>query len=318
VRALVTGAAGFIGSQLAASLLDGGHEVVGIDSFTPFYERWRKEANVVPLSGRSGFTLVEADLTTAFVAPVLDGVDVVFHLAAQAGVRLSWGEFFLNYTNDNVVATQRLLEAVRRCPSVRRVVFASSSSVYGDTTGSPSREDDATRPRNPYGITKLTCEHLFRVYAESWSTSSVLLRLFTVYGPGQRPDMATHRLCEAVLGRSGPFPLYGDGTARRDFTYVGDVVRSMERAAHADVAPATVVNVAGGSSTTMNDLIERVGRAAGAPVPVVTKDDQPGDVAVTSADTSRAVRRLGWAPQVGLDEGIEAQLAWHRANPMPI
>jgi nucleoside-diphosphate-sugar epimerase len=190
-------------------------------------------------------------------------------------------------------------------------VFASSSSVYGDPGAGSSAEDDVLRPRNPYGVTKVAGEQLFRIYAESWDVPSVLLRLFTVYGPGQRPDMATFRLCEAALG-GPPFPLYGDGSHRREFTYVGDVVRAFQLAATADLGPATALNVAGGSSVSMGELIERVGVAAGSEVPVEQRGAKPGDVAVTAADTSRTASLLGWTPVVGIDEGLRAQVAWHR------
>jgi UDP-glucuronate 4-epimerase len=311
VRALVTGAAGFIGSAVAAALVADGHDVVGLDAFSDAYERWRKEENLRPLRGHPGFRSIEADLVAFDLSTVVGSVDVVFHLAAQAGVRPSWGDRFARYVEENVVATHCLLDACRRARRPPRVVFASSSSVYGDPGAGPSAEDDVLRPRNPYGVTKVAGEDLFRVYAASWDVPSVLLRLFTVYGPGQRPDMATFRLVEAALG-GPPFPLYGDGTQRREFTYVGDVVRAFQLAATADLGPATALNVAGGSSVPMTELIERVGIAAGAPVPVERRHAEPGDVAVTAADTRRTTSRLGWTPVVGLDDGLRAQVAWHR------
>jgi nucleoside-diphosphate-sugar epimerase len=311
VRALVTGVAGFIGSALAGALVEDGHDVVGIDAFSDSYERWRKEGNLRPLIGRPDFRLIEGDLVTTDLSTLVGSVDVVFHLAAHAGVRPSWGERFGRYVQQNVVATQCLLDACRHARRPPRVVFASSSSVYGDPEAGPSTEDDELRPRNPYGVTKVAGEHLFRVYAESWDVPSVLLRLFTVYGPGQRPDMATFRLCEAALG-GPPFRLYGDGSHRREFTYVGDVVRAFRLAATADLEPATALNVAGGSSVAMADLIERVGVAAGTEVPVERLAAKPGDVAVTAADTSRTTTMLGWTAVVGIDEGLQAQMAWHR------
>jgi nucleoside-diphosphate-sugar epimerase len=307
----VTGAAGFIGSALAGALVGDGHDVVGLDSFSDSYERWRKEENLRPLIGRPGFRLIEADLARTDLSAVVGSVDVVFHLAAQAGVRPSWGDRFGRYVEANVIATQCLLDACRQARRSPRVVFASSSSVYGDPGGGPSAEDDGLRPRNPYGVTKVAGEHLFRIYAESWDVPSVLLRLFTVYGPGQRPDMATFRLCEAALG-GPPFLLYGDGSHRRELTYVGDVVRAFQLAATADLGPATALNVAGGSSVPMAELIERVGIAAGSEVPVERRAAKPGDVAVTAADTSRTTSALGWTPVVGIDEGLQTQIAWHR------
>jgi len=315
VRALVTGAAGFIGSAVATALAGDGHDVVGLDAFSDSYERWRKQDNLRALQGHARFRLIEADLASADfsadLSALVGSVDVVFHLAAQAGVRPSWGERFGRYVEENVVATQHLLDACRRARQPPRVVFASSSSVYGDPGPGPSAEDDALRPRNPYGVTKVAGEHLFRVYAESWGVPSVLLRLFTVYGPGQRPDMAMFRLCEAALG-GPPFPLYGDGSQRREFTYVGDVVRAFQLAATADLEPATALNVAGGSSVSMAELIERVGVAAGGAVPVEHREAKPGDVAVTAADARRRTSWLGWAPVVALDDGLRAQMAWHR------
>src|SRR3954447_5448772 len=218
MRALVTGAAGFIGSSLVDALLVRGDSVRGIDCFTPYYGRADKEANLAGALQHHEFELVEADLRTCAIEPLLEGVDVVFHQAAQAGVRLSWADGFADYDGHNILATQRLLEAVKAA-GVQRLVYASSSSVYGNAPAYPTNEDDLPRPHSPYGVTKLAAEHLCNLYAANWGVPTVSLRYFTVYGPRQRPDMAMHRLVESALNHT-PFPLYGDGSQVRDFTFV--------------------------------------------------------------------------------------------------
>ena len=312
MRALVTGTAGFIGSTLADALLARGDTVRGVDCFTPYYDRSAKEANLTDARERSTFELVEADLRTAEIAPLLGGVDVVFHQAAQPGVRLSWAEGFADYDGHNILATQRLLEAARAA-KVQRVVYASSSSVYGNAPTYPTTEDDLPRPHSPYGVTKLAAEHLCNLYAANWGLPTVSLRYFTVYGPRQRPDMAFHRLIEAGL-RGTAFPLFGDGSAVRDFTFVGDVVAANLAAADADCAPGTVVNVAGGGSIAMSDLLVMADELIGEPVTIDRRPPQAGDVARTGGTIERAQRLLGWAPCTSLREGFAAQVAWHRAR----
>ncbi len=309
---LVTGVAGFIGSQLAESLVAAGEEVVGVDCFTPYYDRADKEANLAALREHDGFRLVEADLRDADLQPLLEGVDVVYHQAAQPGVRLSWSDGFATYDSCNVLATQRLLEASLHA-GVRRVVYASSSSVYGNAERYPVAEGDLPRPHSPYGVTKLAAEHLCGLYAANHGLSTVSLRYFTVYGPRQRPDMAFHRLIEGALDQQ-PFPLYGDGSHVRDFTYVGDVVRANLAAGCAEVTAGTVVNVCAGGSTVLRDVIEAVGDAVGAPVPVEQQPEQPGDVQRTGGSNDAARRLLGWEPRTSLAEGIAAQVEWHRAR----
>jgi nucleoside-diphosphate-sugar epimerase len=312
VTHLVTGAAGFIGSQLAEALLDEGHDVVGVDAFTPYYDRAVKEANLATLRDRPGFRFIEADLREADSEDLLAGVEVVYHQAAQPGVRLSWSDGFATYDSCNVVATQRVLEAARRT-GVGRIVYASSSSVYGNADSYPVTETDLPRPHSPYGVTKLAAEHLCGLYAANHGLSTVALRYFTVYGPRQRPDMAFHRLIEGALDQQ-PFPLYGDGSHIRDFTYVGDVVRANVLAGTADVEPGTVVNVCAGGSTVLRDVIDAVGEAVGSPVPIEQHPEQPGDVQRTGGSNDAARRLLGWEPQTTLAEGIAAQVAWHRAR----
>jgi nucleoside-diphosphate-sugar epimerase len=307
---LVTGAAGFIGSALVDALLAGGEDVVGVDAFTPYYDRDVKESNLADALAHDRFRLVEADLRDAELAPLLDGIDVVYHQAAQPGVRLSWSDGFATYDSCNVLATQRLLEAARHA-SVRRLVYASSSSVYGNADRYPVRESHLPQPHSPYGVTKLAGEHLCGLYAANHGLPTVALRYFTVYGPRQRPDMAFHKLIEGAR-RGAPFPLYGDGSQVRDFTFVGDVVRANVLAADAGVAPGTVVNVCAGGSTVLRDVIDAVGDAVGSPVPVERHPEQAGDVQRTGGSNDAARRLLGWEPRTSLADGIAAQVAWHR------
>jgi len=309
---LVTGAAGFVGSQLVDALLAAGHDVVGVDAFTPYYDRATKEANLDAARQHDRFRLVDVDLRDADLRPLLDGVDTVYHQAAQPGVRLSWSDGFATYDSCNVLATQRVLEAALRS-GVRRVVYASSSSVYGNAETYPVHETDLPRPHSPYGVTKLAAEHLCGLYAANHGLSTVALRYFTVYGPRQRPDMAFHRLVEAALDQE-PFPLYGDGSHVRDFTYVGDVVEANVLAGRADAPAGTVVNVCAGGSTVLRDVIDAVGEAVGAPVPVERLGEQAGDVQRTGGSNEAAARILGWAPRTSLADGIAAQADWHRAH----
>lgn len=310
VHALVTGTAGFVGSHLAEALVARGDRVRGVDCFTPYYDRAAKEANLASLRATGDFELVEADLRSADLLELLDSVDVVFHQAAQAGVRLSWADAFSEYTEHNVVATQRLLEAAVAGGRVP-VVYASSSSVYGNAPRYPSSEEHPTNPHSPYGVTKLAGEHLCRLYAANWGLPTVSLRYFTVYGPRQRPDMAIHRLVEAALSGES-FPLYGTGEAQRDFTYVADVVAANLAAAEREVPLGAVVNVAGGGATTMVDLVDLVERAVGREIVLDRRAAVPGDVDRTGGAVDRAANLLGWEPHVDLATGVAAQVAWHR------
>ncbi|MDO8362932.1 MAG: NAD-dependent epimerase/dehydratase family protein [Actinomycetota bacterium] len=312
MRALVTGAAGFIGSTLCERLLADGWSVRGVDAFTDYYPPEAKRRNVAGLAGEARFELVEADLTVAAVEPLLAGCDVVFHLAAQPGVRASWRQGFAEYDERNIRATQRLLEAARDRP-VQRVVFASSSSVYGNPQRVPTPETDVARPFSPYGVTKLAGEHLCRAYADNFGVPVVALRYFTVYGPRQRPDMAIHRLVECAR-RGTPFALFGDGSQIRDFTFVDDVVAANVAAATAALQPGEVLNVAGGSSTALVDLVAMVGEAVGREVPLDWQPAQPGDVQRTGGAVELAGRLMGWAPRVSLRDGVARQVAWHQAH----
>jgi UDP-glucuronate 4-epimerase len=313
MRALVTGVAGFVGSHLAEALLARGDSVLGVDCFTPYYDRARKEANLATARAHAKFEFVDADLRSVAIEPLLDRVDAVFHQAAQAGVRLSWSHGFGDYVGHNVVATQRLLEAVVAARPGARVIYASSSSLYGNQPRYPTREDDLPKPFSPYGVTKLAAEHLCGLYAENWGVSTVSLRYFTVFGPRQRPDMSIHRLCEAAM-HGLVFPRYGDGSQIREFTFVDDIVRGNLLGADRDVAPGSYCNLAGGAEITLSELIALVGELAGAPVKVDQQPRQAGDAFRNGGSISRAGELLGWSPQVSLRDGVTAQLAWHRSR----
>jgi nucleoside-diphosphate-sugar epimerase len=310
-RAIVTGAAGFIGSHLAERLVAEGYEVVGIDAFTAYYDPADKVANLAGLEGAPRFTLVEGDLNVLDLPALFAGGPLVFHLAAQPGVRLSFGEGFAQYTADNVLATQRVLEAAAAagCP---RVVWASSSSVYGDAAAYPCIEATTpTRPRSPYGVTKRACEDLAAIYRDA-GLSTAGLRYFTVYGPRQRPDMAMRKLCEALLD-GAPFPLYGDGSQSRDFTHVADAVDATFRAGLAPDVRA-VYNVGGGHEATLSEIVALLEELAGRDAVLDRRPAQAGDVKRTSADTACAREDLGWQAGVGLREGLRSQLEWVRGR----
>ncbi len=299
MKVIVTGAAGFVGSHLCQRLVDQGDEVVGIDCFTDYYSPRRKEANLASLADHDSFTLQRVDLLSAPLASLLEDVDVVYHLAGQPGVRGSWGQDFDPYVSRNVLATQRLLEAAHEV-SLWKFVYASSSSVYGNAATYPTSESLRPEPVSPYGVTKLAAEHLCELYRVTSGVPTVSLRLFTVYGPRQRPDMAFFRIVDSALSGK-PFLLYGDGEQSRDFTYVGDVVTAMRQAA---LSPWTgVANIGGGSRTTMNQVIDTVSALA-RPVDVVRLPVQRGDVRHTAADTSVAHDAFGYVPSVGLEQGL--------------
>jgi len=307
--ALVTGVAGFVGSHLAERLLDDGWRVRGVDAFTDYYPRAEKEANVAAAAADPSFELVEADLSSAALAPLLRDRPAIFHLAAQPGVRGSFGDGFQTYLRDNLLATQRLFEAACEA-GCGRVVWASSSSVYGDAAAYPCRENETpTAPRSPYGMTKRACEDLAGIYRVQ-GLDAVGLRYFTVYGPRQRPDMAIRRLCDAALSGT-PFRIYGQGDQIRDFTYVDDVVDATVRAAHADALPP-ILNVGGSESATLLHVIETIGELAGRAIELERHPVQRGDVRRTGADTSLARTSLGWEPQVKLADGLAVTVGWAR------
>jgi len=307
MKALVTGAAGFIGSHLTGALLDRGAEVVGVDCFTDYYPRKIKESNLDANRTRQGFSFVEARIQDADLGALLDGVTHVFHLAAQAGVRKSWGRDFRIYTSHNVDASQRLLEACVDRP-IHRFVYASSSSLYGDNVTIPMREDALPQPVSPYGVTKLAAEQLGYLYHVNHGVPATALRYFTVYGPRQRPDMAFHKFIRASLDGTA-ITLYGDGEQTRDFTFVADAVAATIAAGDRGV-PGRAYNVGGGSRVSMNQVIQIIGRMAGRPLDVRREPAQKGDMRDTYADTSLARADLGFAPGVTLEQGIEAEYRW--------
>lgn len=307
MRALVTGAAGFIGSHLTARLLDQGATVRGIDCFTDYYPRPLKEANLATVGHRTGFSFMEQAIQQADLAALLDGVTHVFHLAAQAGVRKSWGRDFDAYTVNNIEATQVLLEACVGRP-LTRVVYASSSSVYGDEAAIPMREDALPQPVSPYGVTKLAAEQLGYLYHVSYDVPFTSLRYFTVYGPRQRPDMAFRRFLTAAM-EGAAIHLYGDGEQTRDFTYVDDAVTATVAAGERGV-PGRVYNVGGGSRVSINHVLDLIGRIVSRPLDVRREASQKGDMRDTFADTSRARADLAFSPTVALDEGLRAEHAW--------
>ena len=306
-RCLVTGAAGFIGSHLCERLVRDGHEVMGVDAFTDYYARAQKEANLASLRQAEGFSFLEADLLQADLASLLAGTDLVFHLAGQPGVRPSWGKDFDVYVRHNIAATQRLLEAAKGLP-LQKLVYASSSSIYGDAESYPTPETALPKPIAPYGVTKLAAEHLSYLYWRNHAVPAVSVRYFTVYGPRQRPDMAFHRFIRAIM-EGQEIIVYGDGEQTRDFTYVADAVEGTLRAAFAGPS-GEVFNLGGGSRVTVNRVVGLLEAIAGRPARVRHVEPQRGDVRHTAADTSRAAAILGYSPAVRLEEGLRAEVDW--------
>jgi UDP-glucose 4-epimerase len=313
MRCLVTGVAGFIGSSLAESLLKQGHEVVGVDCFVPYYPREIKEWNLDRVRAFERFSFYEGEVGQLFDESsglrekLLEGVDIVFHQAAQAGVRASWGKYFETYCTCNVLATQKLLEACKGRSGLR-FVYASSSSVYGETQKFPMEEDDLPCPVSPYGVTKLAAEHLVRLYAFNYGLHTVSLRYFTVYGPRQRPDMAFHRLIKAVLtGKT--FTLFGTGEQTRDFTYVDDIVEANYLAASKGRLGG-VYNIGGGSRISMNQVVEIVEKITGKPAHIQRTAREKGDVTHTGADVTRARADLAFCPKVQIEDGLRAEVEY--------
>jgi nucleoside-diphosphate-sugar epimerase len=308
VKALVTGVAGFIGSTLAEKLVADGADVVGIDCFTDYYPRPVKERNLSGLIAQPRFRFVEASIQHADLPVLLKDRTHVFHLAAQAGVRKSWGRDFAVYTVNNIEATQVLLEAACAAPTLERIVYASSSSVYGDGVAMPMREDALPQPVSPYGVTKLAAEQLCYLYHVNYGAPTVALRYFTVYGPRQRPDMGFHKFLSAAI-RNEPITVYGDGEQTRDFTFVHDAVAATAAAAVRGV-PGRVYNIGGGSRVSINQVFEMIGRVSGRQPRIEADPAQKGDMRHTYADTSLAQADLGFRPTVGLEEGIAAEYRW--------
>ncbi|MHA7287359.1 NAD-dependent epimerase/dehydratase family protein [Arthrobacter sp. MDT3-44] len=312
MKALVTGIAGFVGSNLAKALLRAGHDVVGIDSITDYYDVGIKRANLAALPKSLDFR--EEDLNTTDLDALLTGVDVVFHQAGQPGVRKSWGSDFGVYIDANILATQKLLEAAANSASLRRFVYASSSSVYGNAESFPTTEDMRPQPLSPYGVTKLAAEHMCSLYAANFGVPTVSLRYFTVYGPGQRPDMAFTRFTRAaVLGEK--ITIFGTGEQIRDFTFVDDVVKANVLAGTTpDVAPGSVFNVAGGSNTTVNEVLDLISQMSGRKLDVEYVPAVAGDVWRTGGSTAAIDRELAWKAEISLTEGLSRHLEWARGT----
>ena len=311
MRVVVTGVAGFIGSHLSERLLAAGHEVVGIDCFTDYYERSRKEQNLEMSRSSDRFRFEAADLVDADLAPLLDGADAIYHLAGQPGVRPSWGNQFDRYVRDNVIATQRLLEALKEAP-IKRFVFAGSSSVYGDAERFPTKETALPRPVSPYGVTKLAAEHLTHLYTRNFGIPAVSVRYFTVYGPRQRPDMAFSRFMQAMTAGED-IEVFGDGEQTREFTYVSDAVDGTIKASTADVI-GQIFNLGGGSRVTVNKVLATLEEISGLSVRRQNLPAAPGDPRHTGASINLARERLGWEPRVSLREGLAQQWEWFRAS----
>jgi nucleoside-diphosphate-sugar epimerase len=306
MKCLVTGAAGFIGSHLCERLLHDGHSVVGLDAFIPYYPQALKVANLQEARRHPAFSFLGLDLRTDPLADALDGVEAIVHLAAMPGLARSWTDFDL-YESCNVTATQRLLEAARQGGALRRLIYVSTSSVYG-RFGSGD-ETLPTRPISPYGATKLAAEHLCRAYAEEQDLPVVVLRYFSVYGPRQRPDMGYARFIHALL-TGQPIVVYGDGQQVRGNTYITDCVAATVAALEAP--PHEVYNVGGGETASVWDILRRLEGEIGCEARVRREPARPGDQRYTLADTTRIQRHLGWQPRVGLDEGLARQVAWQR------
>lgn len=305
---LVTGACGFIGTNLCQSLLQDGYFVTGVDAFTDNYDRSIKRKNQRDLEQYEKFSLIECDLLGVDLAPIVEGMDVIFHLAGQPSVLNSWGEDFQVYSNRNIVLTQKLLRTANDA-KISRFVNSSSSSIYGRVTSTPTKESDEKRPISPYGVTKLAAENLVTLYGSEFGLSTVSLRYFTVFGPRQRPDMAFNKLIQAGY-KGESFPLHGDGSQVRDFTYVGDVVEANKLAAFADVNPGSVFNIGGGSPVSMNETIAMLEEIMELKIQLEYMPLGPGNPMVTTADCTAAVSGLGWNPKMNIHDGLKAQVTW--------
>jgi nucleoside-diphosphate-sugar epimerase len=313
MKALVTGVAGFIGSHLAGTLLDRGATVTGLDCFTDYYPRPIKEANLATVATHDRFRFVETSIQDADLDTLLDDVTHVFHLAAQAGVRKSWGRDFQIYTSNNVDATQILLESVVGRP-IEKLVYASSSSIYGDDAPIPMHEQALPRPLSPYGVTKLAAEQLCHLYAANHGVPATAVRYFTVYGPRQRPDMGFHRFLKAAINGS-PITVYGDGEQTRDFTFVGDAVAATILAGGRGV-PGRAYNIGGGSRVSINRVLELIVEISGRPIDIRREPSQKGDMRDTYADTSLARADLGFSPTTSLKDGLTAEYHWLLTSPV--
>jgi nucleoside-diphosphate-sugar epimerase len=307
MRCLVTGAGGFIGSHLCEGLLERGCLVRGVDAFLEFYPRWMKERNLDSIMKKRGFQFIEGDLLRIDLKSIMEGIDVVFHLSAQPGVRKSWGRDFQSYVDNNIIATQRLLEH-SLIIKPKLFIYASSSSVYGNVDQLPIIETARTRPISPYGVTKLAGENLCYLYWRNMGIPTVTLRFFTVYGPRQRPDMAFHRFIRAILNGE-EITIFGNGKQTRDFTYISDVVEANILCMEKGVV-GEEINIGGGSRTTLMEVVDLLGEISGIRPRVKFMDVQKGDVRDTWADISKAKKILGYRPEVPIEEGLKREFHW--------
>ncbi|NEP78366.1 MAG: NAD-dependent epimerase/dehydratase family protein [Okeania sp. SIO3B3] len=306
---IVTGVGGFIGSHLAETLLNQGEKVIGIDQFNDYYDPALKRQNISQLKDNSAFQLIENDIQSLNWSELLADIDIVYHQAAQAGVRASWGEGFRAYTERNINATQIILEAAKNAPNLKRLVYASTSSVYGNAETFPTPETICPQPVSPYGITKLAAERLGKLYHQNFGVPCVYLRYFTVYGPRQRPDMAFHKFFKWIL-QDEPISIYGDGQQTRDFTFVSDAVAANLLAATVPEAVGEVFNIGGGSRVVLAEVINMMEEIVGRPIKKNFVEKARGDARHTSADVSKAQKILGYQPQVSLKEGLQREWEW--------
>ncbi len=309
---VVTGAAGFVGSHLTEMLLQRGDRVIGIDEFNDYYDPALKRKNIAHLEANANFHLLESSIEHLNWASLLNQVDVIYHQAAQAGVRASWGSGFRGYTERNINATQLILEAAKTAPDLKRLVFASSSSVYGNAETLPTRETICPHPVSPYGITKLAAEQLCLLYHQNFGVPISVLRYFTVYGPRQRSDMAFHMFFKSVLDDQ-PIRIYGDGQQTRDFTYISDIVAANLAAADAPGAIGEIFNIGGGSRVVLTEVLDTMEQIVGQPIRRNHIDNAAGDARHTAADVSKAKQLLNYIPQVALAEGLAQEWQWIQA-----
>lgn len=308
-KIIVTGAAGFIGSHLVTKLLQQGEEVIGIDEFNNYYDPLLKRKNIANFENSPQFTLVEGNIQFLDLSQLFQDVELVYHQAAQAGVRNSWGEGFRAYTERNINTTQVLLEAAKDAKNLKRLVFASTSSVYGDAETLPTHEEIPPKPVSPYGITKLAAENLCRLYYKNFDVPFVSLRYFTVYGPRQRPDMAFHKFFKAAL-QDEAISIYGDGKQTRDFTFVSDAVAANLAAANVPEAVGEIFNIGGGSRVVLTEVLDTMAEIIGKPIKRNHIERAMGDARHTAADVSKAKKILGYQPQVSLRDGLQQEWEW--------
>lgn len=306
---IVTGAAGFIGSHLVEALLNQGKHVIGVDQFNDYYDPALKRKNISHFENHPAFKLIEGDIQFLDWTALLLDVEVVYHQAAQAGVRASWGQGFRSYTERNINATQVLLEAAKDAKQLKRLVFASTSSVYGDAETLPTDESICPQPVSPYGITKLAAERLCWLYYKNFSIPVTALRYFTVYGPRQRPDMAFHKFFKSVLLEQA-IPIYGDGQQTRDFTFISDAIAANLAAATLPEAVGEIFNIGGGSRVVLAEVIDTMEKVVGRPISRKHIENAMGDARHTAADVSKAQKILGYQPQVSLVDGLTQEWLW--------